>query len=94
MRGLPALPMAALAGVAVVANPQQQTFKRNVEGVRLDVRVVDKDGRLLRDLTRDDIVVSEDGKDQTTRPTRPAGVRPHRPSSRLRRRQTTIRAKS
>jgi hypothetical protein len=30
MRGPPALLMAAIAGVAVVANPQQQTFKRNV----------------------------------------------------------------
>jgi VWFA-related protein len=64
MRRLSAALVAAIACAAVVARTQEQSFRRNVEGVRLDVRIVDRDGRLVRDLTKDDVVVLEDGKEQ------------------------------
>jgi VWFA-related protein len=64
MRGLAALLVATIAGGVLAAQTQERAFRRNVEGVRLDVRVVDRDGRLVRDLTKDDIVVLEDGNEQ------------------------------
>ena len=64
MRGPTALLVAAIACSAVVARTQERAFRRSVEGVRLDVRIVDRDGHLVRDLTKDDVVVLEDGKEQ------------------------------
>ena len=46
------------------AEPQPPTFRSNVNAVLLDVRVVDGDGRFVRDLEREDFEVSEDGARQ------------------------------
>jgi hypothetical protein len=41
------------------------SFQTAVEFVRLDVRVKDSAGRFVRDLTKNDLAVFEDGKEQT-----------------------------
>ncbi|OFW29626.1 MAG: hypothetical protein A3H97_01665 [Acidobacteria bacterium RIFCSPLOWO2_02_FULL_65_29] len=65
---------ALLAGPALLAGqapqapaplPQTPTFKVQVDYVDVDVLVTDKEGRFVRDLTRDDFEVSEDGTRQT-----------------------------
>src|SRR5688572_6797719 len=63
--------VAFLAGTALNAGqtpqsslPQTPTFKVQVDYVDVDVLVTDKDGRFVRDLTRDDFEVSEDGRRQ------------------------------
>jgi VWFA-related protein len=43
----------------------QPTFRANVNAVQVDVRVVDKDGRFVSDLTADEFRVSEDNAPQT-----------------------------
>jgi hypothetical protein len=55
---------AFLAGTALNAGqtpqsslPQTPTFKVQVDYVDVDVLVTDKDGRFVRDLTRDDLEV-------------------------------------
>lgn len=45
--------------------PQTPTFKVQVDYVDVDVLVTDKEGRFVRDLTRDDFEVFEDGRRQT-----------------------------
>ena len=45
--------------------PQTPTFKVQVDYVDVDVLVTDKEGRFIRDLTKDDFEVFEDGKRQT-----------------------------
>ena len=58
--------LAGMFGAALVAQqPPERPFRRQVEGVQLDVRVVDRDGRFVRDLTKDDLTVLEEGKEQT-----------------------------
>jgi VWFA-related protein len=57
------------AGQAQQAPPQppaaqQPTFKANVEYVEVDAVVTDQQGNFVRNLTRDDFQVSEDGKPQ------------------------------
>jgi VWFA-related protein len=47
------------------AAPQTPTFKVEVEYVDVDVLVTDQQGRFVRDLTRDDFQVFEDGRPQT-----------------------------
>ncbi len=44
--------------------PQQPVFKSGVQVVEVDVRVFDKDGRFVEDLTRDDFEVLENGTPQ------------------------------
>ena len=46
-------------------SPQTPTFKVQVDYVDVDVLVTDKDGRFVRDLTKDDFQVFEDGRRQT-----------------------------
>jgi VWFA-related protein len=50
--------------------PNQQqipspTFRTSVNAVLLDVRVVDRDGQFVRNLTKDDFSIEEDGEPQT-----------------------------
>ena len=45
--------------------PQQPTFRVQVDYVEVDVVVTDRNGKLVRELTKDDFQVSEDGKPQT-----------------------------
>jgi VWFA-related protein len=47
--------------------PQEQppTFRASVQYIEVDVRVTDREGRVLRDLTKDDFILLEDGKPQT-----------------------------
>jgi VWFA-related protein len=47
------------------AAPQQPTFKATVEYVEVDAIVTDSQGRFVRDLTKEDFQVLEDGKRQT-----------------------------
>src|SRR5262249_33921366 len=61
-----------LAGSALIsgqtpASPAQQqpTFKTRVEYVEVDAIVTDSQGNFVRDLTREDFKVFEDGKAQT-----------------------------
>jgi VWFA-related protein len=64
--------LAFLAGSALTAGqapssalPQTPTFKLQVDYVDVDALVTDGQGRFVRDLTRDDFQVFEDGKRQT-----------------------------
>ena len=50
---------------ASVGVPQTPTFKVQVDYVDVDVLVTDNDGRFVRDLTKDDFEVFEDGQPQT-----------------------------
>src|SRR5688572_14300434 len=47
--------------------PQEHppTFRASVQYIEVDVRVTDREGRALRDLTKDDFILLEDGKPQT-----------------------------
>jgi len=54
---------AALVALAL-AGQQQPTFKTGTELVRVDVTVLDRNGRPVPDLTADDFVVMEDGVPQ------------------------------
>jgi VWFA-related protein len=53
----------SLAAIAGAQQPEQQppTFKSGVQLVEVDVRVFDRDGRFVADLTRDDFELLEDG---------------------------------
>ena len=59
-----ALLLAGLAAAAA-AQPPDRPFRRSVEGVQIDLRAVDRDGRFVRDLTKDDVTVFEDGREQS-----------------------------
>jgi VWFA-related protein len=60
-----------LAGTALTAGqtptpqPQQPTFKVQVDYVEVDIVVTDREGNLVRDLKKEDFQVLEDGKSQT-----------------------------
>src|SRR4249920_2180041 len=56
---------ATIAGQAPTPPPQTPTFKVQVDYVDVDVLVTDKQGRFVRDLTKDDFQVFEDGKRQS-----------------------------
>ena len=47
------------------AEPQTPTFRLQVEVVEVDARVTDAKGNFVRDLTKDDFQIFEDGKPQT-----------------------------
>jgi VWFA-related protein len=47
------------------SQPQTPTFKVEVEFVEVDVRVTDSTGNLVRDLTKEDFQIFEDGQPQT-----------------------------
>ena len=70
-RALAAGIIAAVAGVALLAQPPQQAqaqppkFRGGTNLVRVDVTVSDKHGELVTDLTKDDFLVTEDGVPQT-----------------------------
>src|SRR6185436_2036093 len=63
--------IALLAGVTLAGQapptslPQTPTFKVQVDYVDVDVLVTDQQGRFVRNLTRDDFQVFEDGKRQS-----------------------------
>ena len=59
--------VALLAVCACVAalGAQQPTFRAEIDSVQLDVRVLDGEGRFVRDLGRGDLQVFEDGQPQT-----------------------------
>jgi VWFA-related protein len=57
----------ALLTIAVALRAQDATFSADVKVVNLLATVRDRDGRFIRDLTKDDFVVEEDGHPQTIR---------------------------
>ena len=65
--GLLALGVAALFPVAVALHAQQAVFTSRIDLVRVGVTVLDRDGNLVTDLTRDDFEVLEDGRPQQVR---------------------------
>ena len=60
----------ALLATGLVLSAQVQfptpTFRTGVNAVVLDVRVVDRDGRFIRDLDKDDFQVFEDDRRRRT----------------------------
>jgi VWFA-related protein len=48
-----------------ISQPQTPTFRLQVEYVEVDVRVTDSTGNLVRDLTKEDFQIFEDGQPQT-----------------------------
>ena len=46
-------------------NPQAPTYRSGVTAVPVDVRVIDKDGKPIADLRREDFTILEDGVPQT-----------------------------
>ncbi len=53
------------AGAAAAADRPTPEFSSRTDAITVDVVVVDKDGRPVRGLTKDDFTVSEDGRPQT-----------------------------
>jgi VWFA-related protein len=53
--------LSALVGAQQSPPDQRQTFRSRVTIVPVDVRVVDRDGKPVTDLKREDFIVSEDG---------------------------------
>lgn len=64
--GLPCTVAILLGASAILAQqlPQPPTFKSGVQLVEVDVRVFDRDGRFVTDLTKDDFEILEDGVPQ------------------------------
>ena len=56
------LPAAVCAATLLAQQPP--TFRAEIDSVQLDVRVVDKEGRFVRDLTASDLQILEDGQPQ------------------------------
>src|SRR5438309_6116761 len=57
--------VSALQPPAAAPAPPQPTFKAQVEYVDVDALVTDRDGKVVRDLTKEDFQVLEDGKPQS-----------------------------
>src|SRR5689334_13151334 len=64
-RARPGLATLCVAAAATTLIGQQPSFRAGIESVRLDVHVVDAQGRFVPDLTKDDFTVIEDGREQT-----------------------------
>ena len=61
-----AIVAAGIAGtLAYAQSPAQQTFRAGVDYVEIDALVTDRQGHFVRDLTKSDFQVLEDGKPQT-----------------------------
>ncbi len=56
-----------LFGAAITAWPQAASFSTGVKVVSLLATVHDKDGRVMKDLNKEDFVLEEDGRPQTIR---------------------------
>ena len=54
-----------LLGAGLTAQSQQPTFRTGVQLIEVDVRVFDKDGRFVPDLTKEDFEILEQGTSQT-----------------------------
>jgi len=55
------------SGLGSLVLPAQNRFRAGVDVVSLGVTVVDRDGRLITDLTMDDFAIVEDGQPQSLR---------------------------
>lgn len=55
------------AGRVLRAQPQEKTFSTDVKVVNVFATVRNKQGQIVRDLTKDDFVLDEDGRPQTIR---------------------------
>jgi len=64
MRRVLPLIIAATIVIAPAAGQQAPTFRSSVDVVTLDVRIVDRAGRFVDDLTANDLKVFEDGREQ------------------------------
>ena len=53
--------LSAIAGIVLSFTAQQATFKTSTEGTWVTASVIDKDGRLITDLTKDDFEVRDNG---------------------------------
>ena len=60
--GLSSAPLAAQS--PATQQPARPTFRADVDAVQLDLRVVDRDGHFIDDLTKDEFRVFEDGREQ------------------------------
>ena len=60
--GLSSAPWAAQS--PATQQPARPTFRADVDAVQLDLRVVDRDGHFIDDLTKDEFRVFEDGREQ------------------------------
>ncbi len=58
------LVLATIAVMAQSAAPPEVTFKVEVNYVEVDARVMDRDGKFVRGLAREDFLLTEDGKPQ------------------------------
>src|SRR5688500_18874542 len=67
--------VAAIVLAAQTVPPQPPAFRSRVDIVRLDVSVLDKDRRPVRDLTRDDITILVDGQPQPMVSSEPVACR-------------------
>ena len=69
MRKIQIVSLVALLGIPLAGQqaptPPAPTFKSDVNAVLVDVRVLDRDGRFVSDLTKDDLEIFEDGQPQT-----------------------------
>ena len=65
MRRAAAVLLAGVAGITAAAQPPERAFKREIEAVQIDVRVIDRDGSFVRGLTKDDLTLIEDGREQS-----------------------------
>jgi VWFA-related protein len=54
----------AVVGAATLLAQQAPTFRAEIDSVQLDVRVVDEEGRFVRDLTASDLQILENGQPQ------------------------------
>ena len=59
--------MVVITGRPRAQAPQDQppTFRASVQYIEVDVRVTDREGRVVRDLAKDDFVLLDDGRPQT-----------------------------
>ncbi len=73
--------LAASSPTGAAQPPPSPVFAAAVDLVRLDVVVLDKEGKPFTGLTRDDFVVEEDGKPQALQSFEPVVVRTGRPAS-------------